>query len=62
MSRGTIGTRLPNGQVVVKGDSRQPSKMPCLKCHNAAHLIHREDGRRVYRWTGCGREWTGSKF
>ncbi len=57
-----VGTKLPDGTVVIKGNPQQMRRMTCMKCHGACNEVTRPDGKKVYKCPHCGREWTGKKF
>lgn len=56
------GTKLPDGTVVIRGDAQHLNKIRCMSCQCLAYESARADGKKLFRCTNCGREWTSTRI
>lgn len=58
--KATKGTRLPSGDVVLKGKTVQT--MRCPRCSTQSASTTGANGKPVFKCPSCGAQFTGQKF
>lgn len=58
----TPGKQQKDGSVILLGGEGGLNKIRCPKCKRLAPMTARPDGRRVYKCTACGAEFTQTRM